>query len=416
MRLLFYGLNYHPELTGIGKYTGEACEWLAARGHEVEMITTPPYYPAWKIRKDYKGKGWQTEFINGVKVHRCPFYIPGKATAVKRIFMEMTFITSSLVYWLPKFFSKKFDVVVCVVHPFQLGILPLLYRKLRGTPFIYHVQDLQVDIADEMGMIKNKKLLSILYKTEKYVMNNAAVVSSISEGMLNKIKDKGLAHDNFYLFPNWVDTKFIKPLNKKESLLEKFGYSTNDFIVLYSGNMGEKQGLETVIEAADFLRDKSSIKFVMVGEGASRERLENATIEKNLPNMRFFPLQPYADLPKLLAIADVHLVLQKKSASDLVLPSKLTGILSAGGVAIVSASEHAYLYNEIKQHDIGIVIEPENSKILSDALLLLMNDASSSNVYKANALQYAQQYLNKDVILARFEKSLIRDLLVVNDR
>ncbi len=406
MRLLFYGLNYHPELTGIGKYTGEACERLAAQAHDVEVITTPPYYPAWQVNKEYRGKNWYTETLNGVKVHRCPFYIPKKVTAVKRILMEMTFITSSLVYWLPKFFSKKPDAVVCVVHPFQLGMLPLIYRKIRGVPFVYHIQDLQIDIADEMGMIKNKTLFKIMYKMERYIMDNAVVVSSISDGMLNKIRGKQLKRDNTYLFPNWVDTKFIKSLSKQDSLLEKLGYSLDDFIVLYSGNMGEKQGLEIVIEAADLLKDNARIKFVMVGEGNTRTGLENSAKEKKLENIRFFPLQPYADLPKLLAMADIHLVLQKKSASDLVLPSKLTGILSAGGVAIISAGENSYLYNEVKQNNLGVTIAPENGKNLSDAILSLMNDTAACDVYRANALKYSAQYLDKDSILTRFENLL----------
>lgn len=190
MRILFYGINYYPELTGIGKYTGEACEWLASNGHDVSIITTPPYYPAWAISKNYKGKAWHTEYINGVMVHRCPLYVPSKVTSAKRILLEISFVLSSLVYWFKIFFSRKFDIVVCVSPPFQLGFLPTLYRKLRGVPFIYHVQDLQIDIADEMGMIKNKKVIGVLYKIEKYLMNEAAVVSSISDGMLTKIKQK----------------------------------------------------------------------------------------------------------------------------------------------------------------------------------------------------------------------------------
>lgn len=219
--------------------------------------------------------------------------------------------------------------------------------------------------------------------------------------------------NNLWLFPNWVDTKFITPLSKKDSLLEKMGYSLTDFIVLYAGNMGEKQGLEIVIEVATLLKDTPRIKFVMVGEGTSRDRLERVAKENDLTNICFFPLQPYSDLPKLLAMADVHLVLQRKSASDLVLPSKLTGILSAGGVSIATASPDSFLHDELKQHNIGIVVEPENGKILSQTILSLMSDPQSVGIYKKNAIQYAERYLNKDVILTRFEK-LLNEVIMLN--
>lgn len=219
--------------------------------------------------------------------------------------------------------------------------------------------------------------------------------------------------NNLWLFPNWVDTKFITPLSKKDSLLEKLGYCATDFIVLYAGNMGEKQGLEIVIEAATLLKENPRIKFVMVGEGTSRDRLETAVKEQELTNIHFFPLQAYSDLPKLLAMADIHLVLQRKSASDLVLPSKLTGILSAGGVSIATANADSFLHDELKQHNIGVVIEPENGKILSEAILSLMTNPSSVGIYKKNALQYAERYLNKEVILTRFEK-LLNEVVMLN--
>ena len=406
MRILFYGINYHPELTGIGKYTGEACEWLAAKGHTIEVITTPPYYPSWAVSADYKGKMWHTEHINGVKVHRCPFYVPKKVTTAKRMVSETTFMLSSLVYWFKVLFSRKFDVVVCVCPPFQLAFLPIFYAKLRGVPFMYHTQDLQVDIAAQMGMIKSQWLINVLFKVEKYLLNQATLVSSISEGMLKKITEKGLKHNKMWLFPNWVDTKFITPLSKKASLIEKLGYTLNDFIILYSGNMGEKQGLDIVVDVADALKNNEKIKFVMVGEGNSRGRLEAAVKEKRLTNIRFFPLQPYADLPKLLAMADIHLVLQQKSAADLVLPSKLTGILSAGGLSIATASPASYLYEVMAQHQLGVVIEPENTMILSNAIQSLMSNPESVGMYKANAVKYADLYLNKDVILAQLENVL----------
>src|SRR6476620_12650937 len=160
MKILICGINYAPELTGIGKYTGEMANWLAANGHTVEIITAMPYYPQWEISKNYKKKWWHKENIDGVKVYRCPLYVPKKISAGKRIIHEFSFVLSTLPIWIKKLFSKKYDVVVSVSPPFHLGALPVLYSKLRRTKMVTHIQDLQVDVAKELKMINNKRLLN----------------------------------------------------------------------------------------------------------------------------------------------------------------------------------------------------------------------------------------------------------------
>jgi colanic acid biosynthesis glycosyl transferase WcaI len=401
MRILFFGINYYPELTGIGKYTGEACQWLAKQGHEVEVITTMPYYPAWQISEAYKGKLWHTELIDGVKVHRCPLYVPSKVTALKRILLELSFVLASLVYWTKALFVQKYDVVVGICPPFQLGFLPLLYSKIMGVPFIYHVQDLQIDIAHEMGMIKSQKVIGLLFNIEKYLMNKAAVVSSISEGMLRKISLKGLQHKDFWLFPNWVDTYTIKPLPLEQSLRKELGYSEQDFIVQYAGTIAEKQGLEMLIEVAHAL---PHIQFMLVGEGGYKQKLSEKVTDAGLKNIKFFGLQPYEKLANLLATGNIHLVLQKKSASDLVLPSKLTGILAAGACALVTAESGTSLFEVIDKNQVGILIEPESVYALVEGIIAASKQDLS--IYKQNARVYAEKWLDREQIMRNFEENL----------
>ncbi|MES2519121.1 MAG: WcaI family glycosyltransferase [Bacteroidota bacterium] len=402
MRILFYGINYYPELTGSGKYSGEACEWLASRGHEVEVVTAMPYYPAWKINESYQSKWWHTEIINGVVVHRCPLYVPSKVTAFKRILLETSFVLASLIYWFKIFFTPKFDVVICVCPPFQLGLIPYFYSKLRGMSFIYHIQDLQVDMVNDLGMIKNKKAIKILFRLEKFIMNGATVISTISEGMIKKLKTKKIKINKYLLFPNWVDTLSIKPLDSTNSLREELGYKANDIIVQYSGTIAEKQGLEMIIEVA---KELPLIQFMMVGEGGFKQKLIEKVQDAQLKNIRFFPLQPYHKLSNLLATADIHLVLQKKSASDLVLPSKLTSILSAGAFAIVTALEGTSLYDIIEQNQAGLLVEPESLIALKAGIE--QYSLENTAIYRKNARAYAQKFLDKEQIMIDFEKKMI---------
>ncbi|MXN91980.1 WcaI family glycosyltransferase [Flavobacterium sp. Sd200] len=404
MKILIFGINYSPELTGIGKYTGEMGSWLSGQGHDVEVVTAVPYYPEWEVHDKYKGKLWHTENIDGAKVNRIPLYVPKNVTSVKRIIHEFSFVLGIVPIWFKLLFQKKADVVFCIAPPFHLGILPLLYSKLKGVPMITHIQDLQVDAAKELGMIKNKTFLNIMFGMERFILKKSAKVSTISLGMQLKISGKGIPVEQQMLFPNWVDEKNIMPLSKEQSLRSEFGLSNTDKVILYSGNLGEKQGLEVIIDVAKSYKERTDVYFLIVGSGGGKEKLEQMVKDAGLTQVRFYPLQPYSKLSALLATADVHLVLQKKSAADLVMPSKLTGILASGGCSIVTAEPGTSLYTVVKQHDMGILIEPEDNAALHNAIDIAIN--SDLTEYKINARKYAELYLSKEGILKDFEQKL----------
>jgi colanic acid biosynthesis glycosyl transferase WcaI len=406
MRILIFGINYSPELTGIGKYTGEMGSWFAQRGHDVHVVTAVPYYPEWEVHEKYKGKKWFTEDIDGANVHRVPLYVPREVNSKKRIIHEFSFVLGVLPYWFKFLFSKKFDAVFCAAPPFHLGFLPLILSKLRGMPMVSHVQDLQVDAAKELGMINNKTFLNIMFGLERFILKNSTRVSTISLGMEQKIAAKGIVEKQRIMFPNWVDEKSIKPLPKEASLRTEFGIGMDDKVILYSGNLGEKQGLESIIETAITYKDRKDVYFIIVGSGGAKEKLMQMAAEAGLTQVKFYPLQPYDKLSALLATADVHLVLQKKSAADLVMPSKLTGILSAGGCSIVTAEPGTSLYMVIDQHQMGILCEPENATSLAGAIDTAIN--SDLTVYRTNARSYAEKYLSKEAILEQFEADLAK--------
>jgi len=405
MKILICGINYAPELTGIGKYTGEMASWLAKNGHTVEVITGMPYYPQWKVSSTYKKRWWHKEYVDGVKVYRCPLYVPGKVSSAKRILHEFSFVLSTLPVWITKLFSQKYDVVISVSPPFHLGALPLLYSRIRRTKIVTHIQDLQVDVAKELRMINNRRLLSTMFAMEKMILKGSSAVSSISKGLLRKIKEKGIAASNCLLFPNWVDETIIQPIAKEKSLRSEFGLTQEDKVILYSGNLGEKQGLENIIEAAKSFREDASVKFVIVGSGGGEIKLKEMVREANLDNIYFHPLVSYEKLPALLAMADLHLVLQKKNATDLVMPSKLTSILAAGGCPLVTASEGSTLYKLIRQNEMGIVVEPDDSYKLTQAIRFALQ--GSLEKFRHNARFYARRYLAKESILKNWETSLL---------
>jgi colanic acid biosynthesis glycosyl transferase WcaI len=273
---------------------------------------------------------------------------------------------------------------------------------------VYHIQDLQVDAARDLGMIKNENLLLFLEKTENWILSKTDIITTISSGMIDKVKGKGIDANKIKFFPNWVDSSVIYPLSKAESLKAELGFLETDKIVLYSGNLGQKQGLDQIIEVAAALKNEVNLKFAIVGEGGIKDKLVAEVKARNLSNIQFFPLQPYEKLSALLAMADLHLVLQRKSAADLVMPSKLTSILAVGGCAIVTASEGTTLYEVMTTHNLGLIIEPEEVDILK---VTIQNSIKINlSEYENNARLYAERFLDKKAILNQFETEL--ELLV----
>ena len=222
---------------------------------------------------------------------------------------------------------------------------------------------------------------------------------------MDNAKQKGMTDSRVLFFPNWVDTDYIKPEVSGESYRVEWGFSDTDKVILYSGNLGKKQGLEVVLAAAKHYEEKKDIHFVIVGQGAHREELLQLASDLDLHNLIFHDLQPYERLPELLAMADIHLVVQKKGAANVVLPSKLTSILSVGGHALITAESDAELGLLCEKHP-GIAhrVEPEDDAAFIEGLeYMLEQDTRQPNMI---ARRYAEEYLDKDVILPRFMKDL----------
>jgi colanic acid biosynthesis glycosyl transferase WcaI len=407
MHILLYSISYSPEVAGSGRFNGELTAWLAQQGHTVDVITAQPYYPEWEVRSEYKGKGWFVEQKGTLRIHRTPLYVPKKVTGATRVIHELSFVASSMIHWARLLFNR-YDVIVGVCPPLIAGFVPYLFSRLKRTPFVFHIQDLQVDAARNLGLIKNEWLLNRLDAVEKYLLRNADRVSSISEGMKRNIIRKGTLAERYRLLPNWVNIDDFQPLSVEQSFKHELGFAQTDRIALYAGNIGEKQGLEVLVEAAALLKTDPEIKIVVFGEGAARERLMEAARQQKLDNLLFFPFRSYEEMPRVLAMADIHLVVQKRAASDLVMPSKLVGILSAGGVSIVSADAGTSLSDVVLDNKLGWVIEPDRGDLLAESIRQTI-DSTLLAEYRQNARRYAEENLSEKAILPRFEQ-MFREL------
>lgn len=405
-RILLIGGNFYPELTGIGKYNGEMTDFLANAGYQCTVITSYPYYPFWKVQKPYSASSWwfkkETRVVadtsNPITIYRCPQYVPKNPSGAKRMLLDFSFCISVFLKVFGLLFKKKYDYVIAVAPCFQIGLIGLFYRKIKGAKLIYHIQDLQIDAARDLKMIRSKSLINFLLSIERFILKRADIVSSISAGMIKKIESK--FNRTVVYFPNWVDTSMLYPMQEKQELKTEFGFKATDFIVLYSGAIGEKQGLEDIIHTAQLLREAPNLKFVICGSGPYKTKLKELVENTGVNNVFFLSLQPAEKLNALLNMADIHLVLQKANASDLVMPSKLTSILSVGGVAVISTGKNSSLYEMISANDIGVITEPESKKELTATITKLMN--TDKEKISKNAVTYAREFLSIEKVFSRF--------------
>jgi colanic acid biosynthesis glycosyl transferase WcaI len=405
-RLLLITGNYSPEPTGIGKYNGEMMQWLAEKEYDCTVITTYPYYPHWKIQPPYEQqRSWYSKEVqHGVTVYRCPQYIPATPTGMKRIWMDASFFLAAFFRLFTLLFTAKFDVVMVVVPPFHLGFLGLMYKWIRGTRLLYHIQDMQIEAARDLQMIRSQWLINTLFRLERIILRSADIVSSISEGMMKKIAAK--SGREIFFFPNWVAVSYFFPINERRQLKADFGFRPEDKVILYSGAIGEKQGLESILEVALAMQDDDRLKFLICGAGPYKTTLENKARIMSLKNVYFYPTQPSSQFNRFLNMADIHLVIQKANAADLVMPSKLTTILAVEGLALITANEGTSLYELVRTHEIGIVVQAENQQALYEGLLQAVNEDSGHITSRAG--DYARNFLAIDSIMTSFEQVALK--------
>ena len=401
MKLLVYGINFAPELTGIGKYTGEMVAWLAAQGHEVRVVTAPPYYPDWAVWPGYSASRYATETWHGATVIRTPLWVPRKVTGARRLLHLASFALTSIPALLAQWHWKP-DVIWVTEPPLFCSPAALAFARLRSAKAWLHIQDYEVDAAFELGLLKGARLRSLVAAIERGLMRRFDRISTISLRMMERAGTKGTEDARLVSLPNWADVSAIQPLRTDSPYRAELGIASDAVVALYSGNMGAKQGLELLAESALMLRDQPKLEFVFCGNGAGRADLMKRC--EGLSNVRFMDLQPVDRLGDLLGLADIHLLPQRADAADLVMPSKLTGMLSSGRPVVAGARPETELGKVSAQ--CGIAVPPDDVKAFADAVMTLASQPDLRRDLGARARSYAEERFDRNAVLAQFERDL----------
>lgn len=404
MKLLILGLNHAPELVGIGKYTGEMSAFLVAAGHQVRVITAPPYYPAWQVTAGFRRWWWQSESREGARVIRCPLYVPRRPSGMKRLLHLLSFAVTALPVALWQALVWRPQAVLAVAPALTSAPVAWLAARLCGAKVWLHLQDFEVEAAFSLGLLKSRRLQSMALRSERCLLRRFDKVSTIAPQMLQRLKDKGVVAERLFLLRNWVDCQALRPGPDPIALRRELGLAAHSKVVLYAGNMGEKQGLELVAAAAEQMKDRGDLVFLLVGEGSQREELQRRLAP--LPSVRFLPLQPLDRLQQLFALASLQLLPQRADAADLVLPSKLTGILASGRPVITTAARGTGLADEIE--GVGLVTPPGDIAAFVAAIERLLDDPELCGKLGEAGRGRALDRWDRQIVLPAFEQALGR--------
>jgi colanic acid biosynthesis glycosyl transferase WcaI len=304
--------------------------------------------------------------------------------------------------------SGRPDLLLVESPPLGLALTAGFLKRLWGIPVVYDVMDLQPDAAADLGMLRDGMLMRFLYRLEKYAYNQADLVSTLTEGMRRQIVEKSIAPDKVTLFAARADSA-LQQLQRGiggQSFRRAHGLE-GKFVVLYTGNMGVKQGLDVILSAAELSRDRAEIIYLLAGDGVVRRDTESRASALGLSNVQFLPVQPRDQLCQMLAAADLCLITQQRTVANIVFPSKTATFMAAGCPVVASVNPGSAVASILERSCAGLVVAPEKPVSLFEAIVTLQGDARGRSEMSKAGRKFAREHWDENVILSKMESELL---------
>jgi glycosyltransferase involved in cell wall biosynthesis len=386
MRITILTQYFPPEMGAPQARLSELALRLQERGHEMSIITAMPNYPTGKVFKEYRKRIFCSESLNGMKVIRLPI-IPTKSTnLIIRLTSYMSFVATSLL--MGTWFVGKQDILMVESPPLFLGLSGLPMSRLTRSKMVLMVSDIWPDVAIRMGDIIGDRQARILEKLEGFIYRYSACVAVTNPGAVEQIKSR-FPKVNCGVISNGVDTKLFDHRLRSESIRREFGIQPGQFAAGYCGLHGMFQGLEVVIEAAAKLRDNRNIRFVMIGDGPTKESLMAKAEEIGLTNIAFYPKQPKNRMPGIIASMDASLIPLAASLPG-TMPSKVYEALASGIPIVVTAGCEADQL--VRRYNVGKVFDPADSEQVAAAITQLASDQNQLMQIRGSSTELARRF------------------------
>lgn len=395
-RILVVGINYAPEHTGIAPYTSQACDHLVSEGAEVLTLAGVPHYPHWSVPDEYRRRLRVDEDRAGVQVRRLRHSVPPAQTARSRGTYELTFGAHVLTQRLP----WKPDVVLTVVPSLFGAASAAVLARRADVPLVVWVQDLMGPAAAQSGISGGRRIAQAISGLERHVLRRARNVVIVSIAFQPYVEAAGVPTERVHVIPNW--THVASATEDRRDVRARLGWRPDDLIALHSGNMGLKQGLENIVEAARLA--KPPVRFVLMGDGSQRAELKR--LGARVPALQFLPPADSEHFPDILAAADVLLVSERASAIDMSLPSKLTSYFSVGLPVVAAVPRGGGTAAEVETSGGGLLVPPEDPAGLLAVLQCLADEPQTRERLGAAGTAHARERLGRQASLQRLTEVL----------
>lgn len=361
MKILLLTQWFDPEPTFKGLAFAKE---LKRQGHEVQVLTGFPNYPGGKVYDGYKLKLYQREEIEGISILRVALYPNHDNSALKRIFNYISFAFMAMLFGI--FATKKADVIYAYHPPLTVGIAAIFIKFLRRTPIVYDIQDMWPDTLKATGMLNNNKILNIIGSVCKLVYKFVDHIVVLCPGFKNKLIERNVPEEKISIIYNWCDEQGLTKAQPAKVAYQQL--MQNKFNIVFAGNMGKAQALDTILDVAKNSQNIQDIQFVFVGGGTETERLKQRVSIENINNTVFIPHMPMAEVGGVLELSNLLLVhLKKDPLFEITVPSKTQAYMAMGKPVLMAVAGDAA--NLVHKAQCGCVATSEDVESIKQAIL-----------------------------------------------
>ena len=402
MRILFLSHYFPPEVNAPATRTYEHCKKWVEMGHEVTVISCVPHHPMGEAYPGYSNKLVHVEYKDGIKAIKILTYITANEGFVKRTFNYVFYMFMAIL--LAPFLSKA-DVVISTSPQFFNGLAGYFVSRIKRAKWLLEIRDLWPESIVAVGAISNQRVIGLLEAIERFVYRKADHIVPVTNAFKSHIINNGAEADKITVIRNGVDLRFFdSSLSHDEQYAQDLGIA-GKFVASYVGTHGMAHGLDTIIDAAQILKDREDIVFLMAGDGAERERLQAEVATRSLSNVKMLGQLPKTDMPRLWSISNVSLVLLRKLDLFLtVIPSKIFESMAMKKPIILGVEGESK--EIIEAAGSGICIEPQNAAQLAEAVARLADAKELQQQLGDQGYQHVQQHFDRGVLASQFENIL----------
>ena len=392
LQLLAYCYPEHAASDHLGRNRHEA--FAQAGFNSIAYVPTPTRGVSDEVRNEYKKKKLEYMFDGHLEIHRFSMFREGKNPIVRALRYSLCWIKQFYYGWA----TKNVDVIYLASTPPIQGMLGGILRKIKNVPFVYNLQDIFPDSLVGTGLAKKDGLLwKIGRLIENFTYRNADKIIVISEDFKRNIMAKGVPEEKIEVIYNWVDEQAVVDIPRSENkLFDKYGLNRSKFYITYCGNIGLTQNMDMLMESAKALESNEDIQFVLIGNGAYREKLDQIIKNRNISNVTLLPFQPYEDISHVFSLGDVGLVISKPGVGENSVPSKTWSIMSASRPVLVNFDENE-LKDIVTKNECGIFTKAGDKVAFTDAILKLYHNREVCKEMGRHGRKFVLEYLTKEV-------------------